>query len=86
MRTSHSSAITKLQVLFLATLLTVTISSMLYVNIPVESAPEPPSPPEDEEEPELADFLVYNLTINPTEARLRDPVTITANVIKAKRL
>ena len=81
MKTSHSSAITKLQVLFVITLLIVASASALYSNIEVESAPEPPSLPEDKEEPELADFLVYNLTISPTEAGLRDPVTIAVNVI-----
>ena len=83
MTSSHSQAITKLQVLFLITLLIVASASVLYVNIPVESTPEPPEPPpeENEEEPELDDFLVYNLTISPVETGLRDPVTISVEVL-----
>jgi hypothetical protein len=57
----------------------VAFSSAIYFNLEVQSEPDI-VPPDDGEEPVLADFLVYGLTVSPSEVTVGNPVTVTVKV------
>lgn len=78
MRTRHSQAITKLQTLFLVTLLIVASASGLYYYI--ESEYGPFSSPEDLTPPDLSEFSVYGLTFSPNETEINHTITISVKV------
>jgi hypothetical protein len=79
MRALHSRAITKLQVLFLITLLIVAPASALYYYVENTYGPFN-EPPEDMTPPDLSEFSIYGLTFSPDEAEINQTITISVKV------
>lgn len=80
MRTRNSQAVTKLQALFVITLLVVASASALYYYVESEYGPFSYSQPANVTPPDLSEFSVYGLTFSPPEAEINQTITISVKV------
>ena len=74
---ASNSAISKLKAILILDLMIVSLaaSGYFYIQIFLEVAVVPPPPP-----PKPAEFILRNMTINPTEAEIGQPIAISVNV------
>jgi len=74
---ASNSAMTKVKAILVLDLMIVSLAAggYFYIQTFLESAIAPPPPP-----PKPAEFILGNMTINPSEAEIGKPITISVNV------